>query len=115
MRRVEPVEVVFYRTEGGREPLRDWLRSLSLVEKKLIGEDIKTVQFGWPIGMPVVEKLDHDLWEVRTTLKNGICRILFTLHGNNIVLLHGFMKKSRRIHKDDLAVAHARMRNIKRG
>ena len=59
------LQVHFYSSDNGIEPVRDWLKSLSLDSRKTIGEDIKTVQFGWPLGMPVVRKLDRDLWEVR--------------------------------------------------
>lgn len=52
------VPAIFFRTESGREPVRDWLKSLPAPEdKKRIGEDIKTVEFGWPVGMPVCKPL----------------------------------------------------------
>ena len=44
------LEVLFYRTHSGSEPVREWLQELSRTEKKTIGEDIKTVQFAWPFG-----------------------------------------------------------------
>lgn len=68
------LDVVFFRTESGTEPVRKWLKSLSKTIKKRIGEDIKTVQFGWPLGMPLVEKLEPYLWEVRTRTRHGIAR-----------------------------------------
>ncbi len=52
------LKVSFFRSESDNEPVRDWLKSLSIEQKKKIGEDIKTVQFGWPIGMPVVRKME---------------------------------------------------------
>ncbi|MBF0478321.1 MAG: type II toxin-antitoxin system RelE/ParE family toxin [Candidatus Omnitrophica bacterium] len=109
------MKVVFYATWTGREPVREWLQSLQKDEKKQIGEDIKTIQFGWPIGMPVVEKLDRDLWEVRTVMRNKIARVLFTIYENQIVLLHGFIKKNRKISVEDLALAQQRLGEIKRG
>ena len=115
MERTEPLQVVFYTTTTGHEPVREWLRSLQNAERKQIGEDIKTVQFGWPIGMPVVEKLDRDLWEVRSKLKNKISRVIFTVYENQIVLLHGFIKKSRKIPLEDLELAQRRMNDIKKG
>ena len=54
------LDVRFFKTDGGTEPVRDWLRALSALDRKTIGEDIKTVQFGWPLGMPLVRKLDKD-------------------------------------------------------
>jgi phage-related protein len=64
MERDSPLQVVFYQTASGREPVREWLKSLPPEERKIIGEDIKTVQYGFPLGMPLVRKLKPDLWEV---------------------------------------------------
>jgi len=68
------LEVRFYRTDNGTEPVRDWLRGLPAIDRKRIGEDIKTVQYGWPLGMPLVRKMDKDLWEVRIHLHDRIAR-----------------------------------------
>jgi len=87
------VPVRFFRTETDNEPVREWIRSLSEVEKRLIGVDIKTVQFGWPLGMPLVRNLCPGMLEVRTKLENKISRVLFTVFENEIILLHGFIKK----------------------
>ena len=107
----EPIlSVAFFRTEGGREPAREWLLSLPRAERKIIGDDIKTVQFGWPLGMPLVRKLDRGLWEVRSRLPNRIARILFTASAGRMVILHGFIKKSQKTPADDLAVAGGRLR-----
>ena len=100
--------VHFFRTGSGMEPVRKWLQELPPPCKKAIGEDIKTVQFGWPLGMPLVEKIEPGLWEVRTRLKDGIARILFTVDGPHMILLHGFIKKSRRIPLQELETARAR-------
>ena len=48
--------VNFYRTDAGNEPVRDWLKELPRDDKRIIGEDIKTAQLGWPLGMPLSEK-----------------------------------------------------------
>ena len=107
------LRVVFYKTEHGNEPVREWLKSLPQEDRKTIGEDVKTVQFGWPIGMPVVRKLDKGLWEVRSTLKNRIARILFTVEGQVMVLLHGFIKKSQKTQAKDLELAKRRAGNLR--
>ncbi|MFM8468523.1 MAG: type II toxin-antitoxin system RelE/ParE family toxin [Limisphaerales bacterium] len=104
------LSVCFFKTETGREPGREWLRSLPRENRRIIGEDIKTVQFGWPLGMPLVRKLDRDLWEVRVRLPDGIARVLFTAGEGRMVLLHGFIKKSQKTPADDLALAKARLR-----
>ena len=90
------LKVVFYRSETGNEPVRDWLKNLHRDDKRQIGEDIKTAQLGWPLGMPLIRKIDKDLWEVRTRLATGIARVLFTVDGEHMILLHGFIKKSQK-------------------
>jgi phage-related protein len=105
------LEVRFYRTDNGTEPVRDWLRGLPAIDRKRIGEDIKTVQYGWPLGMPLVRKMDKDLWEVRIHLHDRIARVLFTVHDSTIVLLHGFIKKSQATPKCELELAKNRMRS----
>ena len=88
------LNVVFYRSGSGNEPVREWLKALPREEKRKIGEDVKTAQFGWPLGMPLIRKIQKDLWEVRTTLESGIARVFFTVDGEYMALLHGFVKKS---------------------
>lgn len=106
------LNVRFYKTDGGTEPVRVWPKSLPTEYKKNIGEDIKTVQYGWPLGMPVVGKLEPGLWEVRTRLKDGIARVIFTVIGDTMVLLHGFIKKSQQTPKEDLKTAKNRKKRL---
>jgi phage-related protein len=106
MPRMAPIlEVRFNATAKGREPVREWLKALPVAERKAIGEDLKTIQFGWPLGMPLVRKLKPDLWEARSTLPTGIARVLFTTTGPAMVLLHGFTKKSQKTPQPDLELA----------
>jgi phage-related protein len=107
------LRVIFFKTERGNEPVREWLKSLSLEEKRIIGEDIKTVQFGWPLSMPVVRKMEPGLWEVRSRLPGRLARVLFTVKGDLMVLLHGFIKKSDKTPLDDLSLARQRLRQLK--
>ncbi|MBF0341472.1 MAG: type II toxin-antitoxin system RelE/ParE family toxin [Magnetococcales bacterium] len=108
------LDVVFFLTSSDNNPVRDWLRSLPMEDRKIVGEDLKTVQFRWPLGMPLVRKLEPGLWEVRTHLSSGrIARVLFTVQGRDMVLLHGFEKKSRKTPKEDLDLARNRMRQYK--
>lgn len=100
--------VKFFRSNTGREPVRDWLKSLPGDTRKAIGDDIRTVQFGWPLGMPLVRKMEEGLWEVRITLRDGIARVLFTIVANQVVLLHGFIKKTQRTPSRDLETARRR-------
>jgi phage-related protein len=107
------LRVVFYRTETGSEPVRKWLKSLSRQDRKAIGEDIKTVQFRWPLAMPLVRKLESDLWEVRSRLHNRIARTIFTIEDGVMVLLHGFIKKAPKTPKRDLALAKRRAAKLR--
>lgn len=109
---MKPLNLVvhFFKTDSGAEPVREWLRSLPNIERKIIGEDIKTVQIGWPLGMPLVRKMDAGLWEVRITLPGKIARVLFTVIGEKMVLLHGFIKKSQATPKEELQTALNRLK-----
>lgn len=103
---IKKLEAVFYRTEFGTEPVRDWLKELPTVDKKIIGEDIKTVQYGWPLGMPLVGYLGHGLWEVRSKISHGnIARILFFMDHHTMVLVNGFFKKAQKTPKSELDLA----------
>lgn len=105
--------VRFFRSDAGTEPVRDWLKDLEAQDRRTIGEEIKTVQIGWPLGMPLVRKISKDLWEIRISLHKRIARVLFTIVGKEIVLLHGFIKKSQATPKDDLDVAKKRLQQVK--
>ncbi len=107
------LRVAFYRSATGREPVRDWLRSLDRESKKIIGNDIKTVQFGWPLGMPLVRNLGDGLWEVRCQLKDGIARIVFMAEEGLMVVVHGFIKKSRKTPRKELETARRRAAELK--
>jgi phage-related protein len=103
------LEVVFYQTASGTEPVREWLKELPAHERQAIGEDIKAVQFRWPLGMPLVRKLTGKVWEVRTQLPTRISRVLFTVKGQQMVLLHGFIKKTQATPAQDIELAEKRI------
>ncbi|WP_213228242.1 type II toxin-antitoxin system RelE/ParE family toxin [Caballeronia sp. NK8] len=109
------LKVRFFRQSSGSEPVREWLSVMDLADKKAIGADIKTVQIGWPLGMPLVRKLAKGLWEVRIHLHQRIARVLFTVKDGEMVLLHGFIKKSQALPKGDFDLAEARMKEIHDG
>lgn len=108
------LDVRFFQTDAGTEPVREWLKELPAIDRKTIGEDIKTVQFGWPLGMPLVDHLGGDIWEVRIRLNNRIARVLFTLEKQTMVLLHGFIKKQQATPKPELDLARDRLKTLKR-
>jgi phage-related protein len=107
------LRVVFFRTETGAEPVREWLKELNRDERKLIGEDIKTVQFGWPMGMPLVRKLADELWEIRSRLHQRTARVIITVQEDFIVLLHGFIKKSQKTPASDMKLTKRRLAQLK--
>ncbi len=106
------IQARFYQNPNGKEPLREWLMSLSREDRLAIGTDIKTVEFGWPVGLPVCRSLGGGLWEVRTSLQNRIARVLFCIAGETMWLLHGFIKKQQKTPSSDLTLARRRMQDI---
>ena len=109
----DPLRVVFYQSEAGNEPVREWLKGLPKEDRKTIGEDIKTVQLSWPLRMPLVRKLEGELWEIRSTLTERVARVIFTQYGNAIVLLHGFIKKSQKTPLKELELAKNRNHTLR--
>ena len=107
------LSVRFFATEAGTEPVREWLKGLSAQDRKTISEDIKTVQFGWPLGMPLVDHLEGDIWEVRIKLDNRIARVLFVIDKHTMILLHGFIKKSQKTPKPEIDLAKQRLKALR--
>ena len=103
-----PLRIIFFRTEAGNESAREWLKGLSKEDRNIIGEDLKTLQFRWPLGMPLVRPLDDKIYEVRTNLPHRIARTLFFIHKEEIILLHGFIKKTRQTPSEELILAKKR-------
>ncbi|HVC92583.1 MAG TPA: type II toxin-antitoxin system RelE/ParE family toxin [Pirellulales bacterium] len=105
----------FFQNESGRMPLREWLLSLGDDDRKTIGDDIRTAEFGWPVGMPLCRSLSgyKGLWEIRSNLSDGrIARVLFCVHGGRMLLLHGFIKKTQKTPPRDLEIAVARQKGL---
>lgn len=111
------VRVCFYRTANGREPVKEWLLQLDKDDRSIIGTDLKTVEYGWPLGMPLVRgfsgKANADLWEVRSDLSNSrIARVIFTMFRGDMVLLNAFIKKTQKTPDQELAKARDRKKNL---
>jgi phage-related protein len=107
------IPVAFYELPSGREPVREWLKALEKEDRKIVGEDIKFVEFGWPVGMPVCRPLGNGLWEVRSQLVRGrISRVLFCMCDGRMVLLHAFIKKSQKTPDADRSLALKRKQEI---
>jgi phage-related protein len=111
--RLSEIPVIFYRTAGGNEPVRDWLRGLSPEDRRIIGTDLATVQVGWPLGMPLCRSLGAGLWELRSALPNNrIARLVFFVTRNRIGVVHGFIKKTRKTPVSEVALAQRRMKEM---
>ena len=107
------VTAYFFRNDRGKMPVRDWILDLSPADRKIIGEDIKTVEFSWPIGMPTVRPIGNQLYEVRSRLSDGSqSRVFFTIYKYSMVLLHGFIKRTRKTPKRELELSKRRMKKF---
>lgn len=105
--------VAFFRSKTGNEPVREWLKRLPIEDRQILGRDLRLVEMGWPIGMPLCRPLGNGLWEVRSSLgSNRIARILFCASGGHMVLLHGFIKKTQKTPESELELARARQKEI---
>jgi phage-related protein len=109
------LEVAFYRSKAGAEPVLDWLRELSAEDRKALGRDLRLVEMGWPVGMPLCRPLGDGLWEVRSKLSNNrMARVIFCASQGFMVLLHAFIKKTQKIPQSDLDLARARQKEVGR-
>lgn len=96
--------------------MRDWLLTLDKADRKAIGEDIATLEFAWPVGKPKCAPMSGivGLYEVRSNITRGrIARVLFVLIGSQMVLLHGFVKKTQKTPEKDKSLAVSRMKEVK--
>jgi phage-related protein len=110
------LSVVFFQTDSGNEPVREWLKyELTSQERFIIGRDIKILETSWPVGPPLVIYLGEGLWELRSNLDNKIARVLFIVHNDQIVLLQGFIKKSKKTPKKEMDLARKRKSLFKKG
>jgi phage-related protein len=88
-------------------------KALAPEDRREIGQDIATVEYGWPVGMPICRPLGQGLWEVWSNLRgNRAARVIFCIVQGRMVLLHGFVKKTRKTPDEDLALARKRMKEI---
>ncbi|MGC9351464.1 MAG: type II toxin-antitoxin system RelE/ParE family toxin [Sulfurovum sp.] len=110
---MKKISALFYENSNGKKLVREWLYSLDEEDRKVIGKDIKTVEYGWPIGMPVCRKLESKLYEVRSDISNKrIARVIFTVIDEYMILLHGFIKKTQKTPKQDIDLALKRKKDI---
>jgi phage-related protein len=112
-KRVKRLPVVFYANSAGAEPVREWLKVLDRDDRREIGSDILAVQQGWPLGLPLCRSLGKALWEVRSSLLGGrFARVIFAFDGGSIVLLNGFIKKTRKTPPAEIDIALKRLKEM---
>ena len=112
-KKLKPIPVVFWSTEQGNEPVREWLKEMTKADRKTIGEDLAVLQYGWPVGMPRCRSMKGGLSELRSRLTgHRYARILLTFFDGALVLLHGFIKKSKKTPKGDLDLAAKRQKTL---
>ena len=105
--------VHFYRSKAGKEYVRDWLKDLPVADRQILGRDLRLVELGWPVGMPLCRPLGGGLWELRSSLTgNRIARVLFCAARGRMVLLSGFVKKTQKTPQDELDLARTRQKEI---
>lgn len=110
---LKKLPAVFYCTASGNEPVREWLKELDQVDRRIVGQDIATAEFGWPVGMPVCRSLGRSLYEIRSDLASRrIARVIFCIAEQRMVLLHGFIKKTQKTPKADLELAFKRKKEV---
>ena len=109
------LKVDFYKSDSGRQPVLDWINQLQRGSRKRLARDIRRLQMGWPIGMPLVRKIESGLWEMRSKTPDGTARLLFTIERRRLVFLHGFIKKSRKLRGVDSVTAKQRLAKLRKG
>jgi phage-related protein len=110
---LKKLQARFFETGTGRKPVKEWLLDLARDDRRLVGKDIQKVEFGWPIGMPYCRPLGHGLWEVRSDLTDGtIARVMFCIVAGEMVLLHGFIKKTQKTPAKEIDLALKRKREL---
>lgn len=110
---IKKLPAAFFRTASGNEPVREWLKALGDDDRRIVGQDIATAEFGWPVGMPVCRSLGKGLYEIRSDISRGrITRVFFCVADEQMVLLHSFVKKTQKTPKADLERALKRKKEV---
>jgi phage-related protein len=106
--------VRFYETPSGRPVILEWLRSFDKPDRAILGFDLKRVQFGFPMGLPLCRSLGGGLWEVRSSLSGNREVLMVFFHETQqkmLVVVHGFIKKSQKTPQADIEIASRRMKD----
>jgi phage-related protein len=104
--------VFFYQDGPGKAPALEFIKELPKKDRLRVGEDLQTLQYGWPLGMPLVKSLEKGLWELRTNLSNRIARFIFVVKDDRIAVLHGFIKKTQKTPRQEIELALSRLKKL---
>ena len=111
----QKIPLIFFRSEQGTEPVREWLKDLPEAERHAVGKALLRAQWGWPVGMPLCRPMGSGLWEIRSDLPTKrTARVMLCLYQEHLVALHGFIKKTRTTPDEDLALARKRQKELMR-
>jgi phage-related protein len=111
--RLIAIPLMFWRSGSGREPVREWLKEMLIKDRRVVGRDLRRLQYGWPLGMPLVRPLPDGLWELRSSLPSRReARMLFVANEHMIVVLHGFIKKTQKTPPQEIKVAQRRLKEV---
>lgn len=111
MNQIKPMALAMWASSTGSEPARDWFKALPDTDRKKVGQDLRKLQYAWPVGMPLVRSLGSGLWELRTSLPSKReARVFFATDGETLLVLHGFIKKSAQTPTHELVVARKRLK-----
>jgi phage-related protein len=106
--------VIFYRTPGGAEPVRDWLNGLPQEDRRTLGHDIGNVEYGWLAGrnaaLPVPWR--RVVGGASNLPSHRTARVIFCTAQGRMVLLHGFIKRTQKTPQPDLELARRRQKEI---
>ena len=103
--------IIFYRTESGCCPVRDFLNSLSAKQAAKVAWTLNLVETQRVASRTYLKKLQgtSGIWEVRVAFGGDVFRVLGFLDGDDLVVLnHGFRKKSQKTPRQDIEVAEQR-------
>jgi len=104
-------QVLFYKTESDNEVVLDFIREQPPEDRKVIGEDLKTLQFRYPMGLPLCRPIGLGLWELRSSLPSKReARLIYFFDSKRqmILVVHGFIKKTRTTPNSDIKLAEKR-------
>lgn len=97
-------EIVFFRTEGGRAPLLEFLDSLDPKLRAKVVRDLSLLEANGPrLGEPFSKSLGDGIFELRSKQASNIVRSLyFFFDGRRIVITHGFLKKTQKTPRGEI-------------